>query len=151
MAADPLATPGVVPAADGAHRCCDLSQIAAQRGAYKDMRADSTSRPTDGPTIVGLRSGTLLDPELVAELRAVAGRTDIAQRVLTILELSQDRRRQSQPVDADTEGAVHPTPNLGAPDSLECARWYGSSEASQRCGDYLSNELADNTTSKFLK
>jgi hypothetical protein len=41
--------------------------------------------------------------------------------------------------------------NLGAPDSQESARWYGSREASQRGGEYLSNELADNTTSKFLK
>ena len=39
-----------------------------------------------GPTIVGVRSGTVLDPELVAELRAVAARIDVAQRVLTILE-----------------------------------------------------------------
>jgi hypothetical protein len=53
------------------------------------MRADSTSRPTERPTIVGLRSGTVLDPKLVAALRAVAGRTDIAQRVLTILEPGQ--------------------------------------------------------------
>lgn len=45
---------------------------------------------TEGPSIVGLRSGTVLDPNLVAELRAVAGRTDIAQRVLTILEPSQE-------------------------------------------------------------
>jgi hypothetical protein len=36
-------------------------------------------------------------------------------------------------------------------DSLERARWYRSSGAAQRCGEYLSNELADNTTSKFLK
>jgi putative aminopeptidase FrvX len=50
------------------------------------MRADSASRSTEGPTVVGVRSGTLLDPELVAELRAVAARNDIAQRVLTILE-----------------------------------------------------------------
>jgi hypothetical protein len=116
----------------GAH---DLSQIAAQRGAYRDMRADSTSVrsmghlddtpadassarpvapsagtsadaaqarwPTDGPTIVGLRSGTLLDPKLVAELRAVAGRTDIAQRVLTILEPSQG---PASPVTAGRRG-----------------------------------------------
>ena len=66
-----------------------LSQIAAQRGAYRDMRADSTSRPTDGQTIVGLRSGTMLDPKLVAALRAVAARTDVAHRVLTILEPGQ--------------------------------------------------------------
>jgi hypothetical protein len=85
-AAGPLANSGIAPVADDDRRRHDLSQIAAQRGAFKDMRADSTSRPTDGPTIVGLRSGTVLDPKLVAELRAVAGRTDIAQRVLTILE-----------------------------------------------------------------
>lgn len=66
--------------------CHDLSQIAAQQGAYKDMRADSTSRPTEKPTIVGPRSGTVLDPKLVAELRTVAARVDIAHRVLTILE-----------------------------------------------------------------
>ncbi len=53
--------------------------------------ADSTQAQwsTAGLTIVGLRSGTVLDPKLVAELRAVAARTDIAQRVLTILEPSQ--------------------------------------------------------------
>lgn len=86
IAAGPLANSGIAPVTDDDRRRHDLSQIAAQRGAYKDMRADSTSGPTDGPTIVGLRSGTLLDPKLVAELRAVAARTDIAQRVLTILE-----------------------------------------------------------------
>jgi hypothetical protein len=103
--------------------CHDLSQIASQRGAYRDMRADSTSvrsighrddtsadasstsraAPSagtsagaaqarwsaEGPKIVGLRSGTVLDPELVAKLRAVAARTDIAHRVLTILEPGQ--------------------------------------------------------------
>jgi len=89
MAAGPFANSVIESVADDDRRRHDLSQIAAQRGAYKDMRADSTSRPTDGPTIVGLRSGTLLDPKLVAELRAVAGRTDIAQRVLTILEPGQ--------------------------------------------------------------
>jgi hypothetical protein len=115
--------------------CHDLSQIAAQRGAYKDMRADSTSVrtmghlddtparaastspaapgagtsadasqagwSTDGARIVGLRSGTLLDPELVAELRAVAARTDIAHRVLTILEPGQNLR---PPVAAGRQG-----------------------------------------------
>jgi hypothetical protein len=120
MAADPLAAPGVVPAADRARRSCDLSQMAAQRGAYRDMRTSSTSVrsavpkgrasadapstspaasssgtsadaalarwSTEGARIVGLRSGTVLDPKLVADLRAVAARTDIAQRVLTILE-----------------------------------------------------------------
>lgn len=34
---------------------------------------------------------------------------------------------------------------------LECVRWYRSSGASQRGGEYLPNELADNTTSRFLK
>jgi hypothetical protein len=119
MAAGPLAIPGVVPVADDVQWCHDLSHIAAQRGAFRDMRADSTSvrspghldrasdalstgpaapsagtsvdstqarRSAKGPTIVGLRSGTVLDPELVSELRAVAACTDIAQRVLTILE-----------------------------------------------------------------
>ena len=109
--------------------CHDLSQIAAQRGAYRDMRADSTSVrsmgdlddayagasstspaavsagtsaggaqarwPTESPRIVGLRSGTVLDPKLVAELQAVAARADIAHRVLTILEL--DRRESRAP------------------------------------------------------
>ena len=42
-------------------------------------------------------------------------------------------------------------PNVGATNSLECVRWYRSSGASQRCGEYLSKILADNTTSKFLK
>ncbi|MEZ5222209.1 MAG: hypothetical protein R2743_12000 [Ilumatobacteraceae bacterium] len=50
------------------------------------MSADSTSTLAEGPTIVGVRSGTVLDPKLVAALRAVAARTDIAHRVLTILE-----------------------------------------------------------------
>jgi hypothetical protein len=101
IAAGPLANSGIAPGTDDDRRRHDLSQIAAQRGVYKDMRADSTSRPTDGPTIVGLRSGTLLDPKLVAELRAVAGRTDIAQRVLTILEPSQ---APASPVTADRRG-----------------------------------------------
>jgi hypothetical protein len=50
------------------------------------MRADSTSGPTEVPTIVGIRSGRVLDPNLVAALRAVAARSDVAHRVLTILE-----------------------------------------------------------------
>jgi hypothetical protein len=109
--------------ADDDRRRHDLSQIAAQRSAYRDMRADSTSVrsmghlddtsadasstspaapstgtsadaaqagwSTEDPRIVGLRSGTVLDPELVAELRAVAARTDIAHRVLMILEPGQ--------------------------------------------------------------
>ena len=37
------------------------------------------------------------------------------------------------------------------PTGLECVRWYRSSGASQRGSEYLSNELAANTTSKFLK
>jgi hypothetical protein len=119
--------PGVVPAADEVQWRHDLSQIAAQWGAYRDMRADSTSVrsmghlddtsadasstcpaapsagtsadaaqagwSTEGPTIVGLRSGTMLDPTLVAELRAVAARADIAHRVLTILEPGQGSAR----------------------------------------------------------
>ena len=51
--------------------------------------------PTESPRIVGLRSGTVLDPKLVAELQAVAARADIAHRVLTILEL--DRRESRAP------------------------------------------------------
>ena len=38
-----------------------------------------------------------------------------------------------------------------ASDSLEPARWYRSSGASQRGGEYLLIEPADNTTSRFLK
>lgn len=84
------ATRALVERAHDTHDGChDLSQIATQRGAYRDMRADSTSRPTERPTIVGLRSGTVLDPKLVAEFRAVAARTDIAHRVLMILESGQ--------------------------------------------------------------
>jgi hypothetical protein len=40
---------------------------------------------------------------------------------------------------------------VASDNGLKCVRWYRSSGASQRCGEYLSNELADNTTSKFLK
>lgn len=36
-------------------------------------------------------------------------------------------------------------------DSLEPHRWYRSNGASQRGGEYRSIELADNTTSRFLK
>lgn len=86
MAAGPFANSVIASVADDDRRRHDLSQIAAQRGAYRDMRADSTSRSTDRPTIVGVRSGTVLDPKLVAEFRVVASRTDIAHRVLTILE-----------------------------------------------------------------
>lgn len=89
MAAGAPANSGIAPMADDARRRHDLSQIAVQRGAYRYMRADSASRSTERPTIVGVRSGTVLDPQLVAELRAVAARTDIAQRVLTILEPGQ--------------------------------------------------------------
>nr|AGC71299.1 hypothetical protein [uncultured bacterium A1Q1_fos_515] len=38
-----------------------------------------------------------------------------------------------------------------ASDGMECVRWYRSSGASQHCGEYLLNELAGNTTSRFLK
>ena len=101
MAAGPFANSVIASVAEDDRRRHDLSQIAAQRGAYKDMRADSTSRPTDSSSIVGVRSGTVLDPKLVAELRAVAGRTDIAQRVLTILEPSQG---PASPVTAGRRG-----------------------------------------------
>lgn len=135
MAAGPLAIPGVVPASDDVQWCHDLSQLAAQRGAFRDMRTDSTSvksaghtnqaaanasstgsaapsagtsadstqarRSTEGPAIVGVRSGIALDPELVAELRAVAARTDIAHRVLTILEPGQGPK---SPVTAGRQG-----------------------------------------------
>jgi len=121
--------------------CHHRSQIAAWRGAFIDMRADSTSRPTEVPTVVGVRSGTALDPKLVAELRAVAARTDIAHRVLAILDPAQ---LPGAPAAASRRAA-------DAPDGLECVRWYRSSGASQRGGEYLPNELADNTTSKFLK
>ena len=86
MAAGPLANSTIAPVADDDRRRHDLSQIAAQRGAYRGMRADSASRSTEGPIVVGVRSGTVLDPKLVAEFRVVASRTDIAHRVLTILE-----------------------------------------------------------------
>ena len=55
-----------------------------------------TLRSTERQSIVGARSGTVLDPKLVAELLAVAARTDIAQRVLRILE----------PVDTDAEAQL---------------------------------------------
>ncbi|MFZ1491668.1 MAG: hypothetical protein WAS51_17145 [Ilumatobacteraceae bacterium] len=105
----------------------------------------------EGPTIVGLRSGTLLDPKLVAELRAVAARTDIAQRVLTILEPGQGPK---SPAAAGRHAPLirdPPDADADASDGLECVRWYRSSGAFQRCDEYLSNELADNTTSRFLK
>lgn len=61
MAAGPLATPGVVSAADDVPWCHELSQVAAQRSAYRDMRADSISvrsaghldhAPADAPSTV---------------------------------------------------------------------------------------------------
>jgi len=53
--------------------------------------ADSPAarRSTDSSSIVGVRSGTVLDPKLVATFRAAAARTDIAHRVLMILESGQ--------------------------------------------------------------
>jgi hypothetical protein len=54
---------------------------------------------------------------------------------------ARDRGRQPQPAGADAD----------ASDWLEPHRWYRSSGASQRCGEYLRIGLADNTTSKFLK
>ena len=53
------------------------------------MRAISTSVSSERSAIVGVRSGIVLNPKLVAELRAVAARPDIAQRVLAILEPGQ--------------------------------------------------------------
>lgn len=121
--------------------CHHQSRIAAWRGAFIDMRADSKSRPTEVPTVVGVRSGTALDPRLVAELRAVAGRTDIAHRVLASSIRPSYREHQPQPAEAAAD----------APDSREKARWYRSGRATQRGGENLQIELADNTTSKFLR
>jgi hypothetical protein len=101
MTASPFANSVNASVADDGRRRHDRSQIAAQRGAYRDMRADSTSRSTDRPTIVGVRSGAVLDPKLVAALRAVAARTDIAHRVLTILEPGQGPK---SPVTAGPRG-----------------------------------------------
>ncbi len=101
--------------------------------------------------MVGVRSGTLLDPELVAELRAVAARTDVAQRALTILEPSQGTGVASHSRSTRTLTRDSPAACGDASDGLEDARCYRSSGASQRCGEYLSIELADNTTSKFLR
>ncbi|MEZ5231043.1 MAG: hypothetical protein R2710_31500 [Acidimicrobiales bacterium] len=122
--------------------CHELSQIAAQRGAYRDMRADSTSvrsaghldrasagksttgpaapragtstasartlGSTERPSIVGARSGTALDPKLVAELLAVAARTDIAQRVLTILEPGNGQTSPAATGQHRRRSAAHP-------------------------------------------
>lgn len=63
-----------------------LSHGLRQRGAYRDMRADTSRTPADGPALVGPLAGTVLDPDLVAALRAVAARVDVAHRVLAILE-----------------------------------------------------------------
>jgi hypothetical protein len=50
------------------------------------MRADSASSSAETAAIVGVRSGTVLDPKLVAALRAVAARSEVVHRVLAILE-----------------------------------------------------------------
>ena len=50
------------------------------------MRADPTPTTAGGARLVGVRSGIVLDPELVATLRAVAAPAEIAQRVLSIVE-----------------------------------------------------------------
>ena len=60
------------------------------------MDSTQARRSTEGPTIVGVRSGTVLDPKLVAELRAVAARTDVAQRVLAILEPGQGSKSPAE-------------------------------------------------------
>jgi hypothetical protein len=109
------------------------------------MRSASASRSTGKPTI--FRSGIALDPKLVAAFRVVAARTDIAQRVLTILEPGQGPK---SPVAADRHGrelVVNPPPMSARPTDLECDRRYRKSGASQRGGEYRPNELADNPTS----
>jgi hypothetical protein len=63
-----------------------MSHGASQRGAYRGMRSDPTGTTAASATIAGVRSGIVLDPVLVAALRAVAARADVAHRVLAILE-----------------------------------------------------------------
>jgi D-serine deaminase-like pyridoxal phosphate-dependent protein len=83
------------------------STFVRSMGHLDDMSADASStspaapsagtsadsptarRSTDSSSIVGVRSGTVLDPNRVAMFRAVAARTDIAHRVLVILESGQ--------------------------------------------------------------
>jgi hypothetical protein len=50
------------------------------------MRADPTPTTAGDARLVGVHSGIVLDLELVATLRAVAARADVAQRVLSIVE-----------------------------------------------------------------
>jgi hypothetical protein len=59
---------------------------------------------------------------------------------------------QPQRVDTDAEARLTAGLVRGRVlTALERHRWYRSSGASQRSGDYLLIELADNTTSRFLK
>jgi hypothetical protein len=64
------------------------------------MCADPTAMTHDGATLVGVRSGVALDASVVAELRAVAARADVAYRVLAILEPGDERTqaRTGQPL-----------------------------------------------------
>ena len=64
------------------------SRRAAASAATSTGRLESP-KVTEVSAVLGLRFGTSLEPDLVATLRAVAERADIAHRVLTILESGQ--------------------------------------------------------------
>jgi len=95
-------------------------------------RGRRSSDSVPGPRSIrssSLRSGwSLLAPTLPTEYWRSSSR-------------ARYRGRRPHPAGVDAD----------ASDSLECVRWYRSSGAAQRDDEYLSNELADNTTSKFLK
>lgn len=73
--------------------------------------------------IVGVRSGTVLDPKLMSELRAVAARTEIAQRVLTILEPGIEiASRRPTPTPTLTRPAREPSDGPGVDPVVPCER-----------------------------
>jgi hypothetical protein len=50
------------------------------------MSADLTGTTAAGAALVGVRSGIVLDLDLMAALRVVAARAEVAHRVLALLE-----------------------------------------------------------------
>lgn len=115
--------------------CADASATsptAPSAGTSADVAQARWS--TEGPTIVGVRSGTVLDPELVSDLRALAARTDIAQRVLTILEPGHGTEVASRSQLTRTLSDAAPAARDDASDHMECVRWYCALTATSRLG-----------------
>lgn len=140
----PIARPTFALSSEHATR---MASAATCRGSRHSGVRSSTCAPTQhpGPPRGRRSSDSVLGPRSIRGSWPNSGRSLLAPtspiEYWRSSSRARDRGRRPQPVDADAD----------ATDSLERARWYRSIGATQRCGEYLSNELADNTTSRFLK